>query len=257
MAEPKTPDRDDQRNSNRGQAITKFMAPVSAAWLLAVGGLLSWNIPLKDLLAHAGPLVAFAGAGLAFLAVMLTALENSIPSIYKQKMLFPGMKPPFPGRTAFTDATVKRAGLDPGKFAKRAKLLPEKQDEAWMRYYNEYRSHPTVAHFSSRHVAWRETAPLLLLLTILSVVVGALHFWLGGPDAWAGVALWGTLVGVCMALCIVSCWAGHRSNLELISAVLHRIDNEDKPAAQQSRSPISERLAGALAQGLRRRRKAD
>jgi len=236
-----TAKKEDKSPSTRAQAVTNFTVPVTIAWLLAVGGIISWGMPAQALLDNAGKIVTALGAGVAFLTVIMSAVQDVIPLALKQRLLFPfgpnlfrprHWKYTLPSYWAFSKGYMARAKLvDDDLAALRSK--PEEQDRRWASNYHAYRDRPAIVHFSTRHLAWREMVPVMILLTFSTVLVGRLLGWPGR------LSLWAYLFEACLLLLALSWLAGKRSNASLVIAVLERMRDEGDKALPAGRGPAS------------------
>jgi hypothetical protein len=234
-------DKEDKPASTRAQAVSAFTVPVTAAWLLAVAGIIGWGMPGQALIDNAGKVAAALGAGVAFLTVVLTAVQDIVSVRWKQRLLFPWgqtfgipweWKYDFPSHWAFSEWMMEKARLDDVAGCDALRISPEAQNERWGQYYQIYRDRMTVAHFSARHVAWREMVPVMLLLIVSTVIVGRLLGWQGRPTLWA------YLLEACFALLAMSWLAARRSNEALVIAVLERVRDEgETPKADHRRQP--------------------
>jgi hypothetical protein len=202
------------------QAVSQFMVPVTIAWLLAVGGLLAWNMSLTALLQRVGQVAIFAGSATAFLTVVLTLIEDAVSDKWKRKYLFPGDEQGHPSYRALDPEILDRAGVKQDRLPpalKAAKDNPAELNEIWYAFYNSHRNHPAIAHFSQRWIAWLQTAPLLAFLALLSLVVALVGpYW--GPlidrDHW----LW--LTGVTAVLAILGYLSARGVALQLVAEVV-------------------------------------
>lgn len=227
--------KDDKPASTRAQAVANFTVPVTAAWLLAVGGILTWGMAAGDLLENAGKIVAAIGGGVAFLTVILSAVQDAIPLVVKQWLLFPRRKRnkedvnrllTWPSHKAFSVSLMRKADLETVADFEALKDDPDAQNKRWRANYNAYRDRAGVAAFSARHIAWREMVPVMFLLSALTFV---LLWTLGRPDT---ICLWHYLVGACLIILALSWYAGRRSSIGLVIAVLERMRDEgDKTLA--------------------------
>ena len=237
-------DKEDKPASTRALAVSTFTVPVTAAWLLAVGGIVGWDVPAEELLKNAGGIVAALGGGIAFLTVVLSAVQDIVIVTRKQRLLFPWggsilhpsrWRYAFPSHWAFSERVMRRAKLTsvPGLDSEGLEILreaPEAQDRRWGRYYQAYRDRPGIVHFSTRHLAWRDTVPVMILLTALTVLLGRLLNWPGRPTLWA------YLIEACLVLLAMSWLAGRRSNEALVIAVLERVRDEGETPKTEPKS---------------------
>jgi hypothetical protein len=220
--------KDDKPASTRALAVANFTVPVTIAWLLAVGGILSWGTPAQGLLDNAGKVVAALGGGIAFITVILSAVQDVIPLQLKQWLLFPFGWPEdaFPSRWSFSKPLMDKAKLDEFEGVDALRLDSAAQDRRWGANYNAYRDRPGLVHFSTRHLAWRDMVPVMLLLIASTLIVGRLLHCPGR------LSLWAYLLEACTLLLALSWLAGRRSNVALVIAVLERIRDEgDKTLA--------------------------
>jgi hypothetical protein len=241
MTEPAK--KDDKSPSTRAQAVTNFTVPVTIAWLLAVGGILSWGMPAQGLLDNAGQVVAALGAGIAFVTVILSVVQDVIPLSVKQRLLYPfgrtifrpqGWKYSLPSYWAFSKKLMEKAKLQDFDGVEALRADPVAQDKRWAANYHAYRDRPGLVHFSTRHLAWNEMVPVMLLLTMSTVLLGRALGWPGRPTLWA------YLFEACLALLALSWLAGRRSSTALVIAVLERMRDEGDRAhvpPQQARRP--------------------
>jgi hypothetical protein len=218
------------------QAVSQYMAPVTIAWLLAVGGLLAWNMSLTALMQRVGQVAIFAGSATAFLTVVLTLLEDSVSDKWKRKYLFPRCKQGHPSYYALDPEILDRAAVTRDNLPatlKDAEGKPDALNQAWYAYYNAHRDHPAIAHFSQRWVAWLETAPLLAFLTLISLFVALVGpFW----GSWIDRDHWLSLTGVTAALAILGYFSARGVALQLVAEVVKQmcvpaeeLDNPDAP----------------------------
>ena len=238
-------DKEDKPASTRALAVSAFTVPVTAAWLLAAGGILSWGIPGQVLIDNAGKIVAALGGGVAFLTVVLSAVQDIVPLMRKQRLLYPKAKFAFPSYDAFSERLMTKAKLRKvpgiGGSAALARLRgdAEKQDTLWSSYYNTYASHPAVAAFSARHLAWRELLPVMLFLIAATFLIDAVSVvrWLIGCPAHP--VLWALLLVACVILFAMSWLAGRRSNVALVIVVLERVRDEgERPRTEPKTAPV-------------------
>jgi hypothetical protein len=229
--------KDDTSASTRALAVTNFTVPVTIAWLLAVGGILSWNRPAQALLDNAGQIVAALGVGIAFVTVILSAVQDVIPLQLKQWLLFPFGRPEnaLPSHWAFSDGLMKKANLDDFDGVAVLRKNPKAQHKRWSANYHVYRDRPGLVHFSTRHLAWIEMVPVLFLLLTLSLI---LRWSLGRPET---IGLWHCLAGACAMILVLSWVAGRHSSTALIVAVLEQIryDGDKSLAASDAPAPAT------------------
>jgi|SRR5947209_9875090 len=204
------------------QAVSGYMAPVTIAWLLAVGGLLAWNMSLTTLMGRVGQLVIFAGSATAFLTVVLSLIEDAIPDKWKRLYLFPRCKQGHPSYYALDPNILDRAQVTAKDVPKLQEVSgnPDALNGRWFAFYDAHRDHPAIAHFSQRTVAWLETAPLLALLASISLVVA-----LAGP-AWAPSIdrdHWLWLTGVTVALALLGYVSARGVALQLVAEVVKQM----------------------------------
>ncbi len=224
-------DKEDKPASTRAQAVTGFTVPVTAAWLLAVGGILSWGMPVEGLLENAGKIAAAVGGGVAFLTVVLSAVQDIVPLQLKTRTLFFKGEKSLPSYRAFSGGLMATEKLDFVTDLETAKADAESQNKRWSEYYDKYRDHQAVAPFSARHVAWRETAVVLVLLVLISTVfvIAVMFGWL------MHLCLWAWLLVACLILLAMSVVAGRNSSDALVIAVLERVRIDDETPKAEAR----------------------
>lgn len=226
--------KEDKSESRRDRAVTRYLVPILVAWLLAVGGLLGWTYTTSEIIALGGKLAVVASAGLAFLAVILAAVQDALPVGQKQRLLFPKREFPYPSFQAFSDPDIIDAASiadDPDGlegFEKGFPKTPKDQDKLWYAAFKRHVQKFEIAQFSARHIVWRDAVPLLVFLGGLTPFVG----W--AAQFSGGVAYWKILAGVCLGLAFV-CWlAGRSANEALVVEVLKALGQE---AAQARKAP--------------------
>ena len=225
--------------SNKGQAVANFMVPIAAAWLLAVGGLLAWHEETSELIEKAGQLAVAAAGATAFLTVILSAIQDALPVRFKQWLIFPRGRQANPSYRAFTEAMLGKAERRNYAPANLAALRddPELQNETWQKAYEKNRGHAAVAHFAQRTIAWRDTVPLLILLT---AATPALAWALGCPPPIRG---WELLTWAA-AILLVICWLGARhAATGLVVTIVKLIADEPAPAPPPPAAPKAARKA--------------
>jgi hypothetical protein len=217
--------------SHKSQAVANFMVPIMLAWLLAVGGLLSWSVSTADLLDGIGKVALFASVAVAFLTVVIAAIQDALPSTLKQWLLFPG-KHPYPSYRAFEPDMLKKAevtresipgieglGTDAGDDGN-----AEAQNSFWQEHYERHRGHAGAKHFSARHVAWMDTVPLVMLLMYATPILGRLANFSGGRLGW------GLLTIAAAVLFVTSLLAARQMSVALVAYVVKLISQEkEKP----------------------------
>ena len=114
-------DKEDKPASTRAQAVTNFTVPVTAAWLLAVAGIVGWDVSVEKVLENSGKIAAALGVGVAFLTVVLSAVQDIVPLWLKQRLLFhrgepgfsqPRATDPWPSYWAFSKRIIDKADPD-------------------------------------------------------------------------------------------------------------------------------------------------
>lgn len=211
--------------SNKGLAVANFMVPIAAAWLLAVGGLLAWHEDTSELVQKAGKLAVAAAGATAFLTVILSAIQDALPAWFKQRLLFPFAAFANPSYFAFGETMLKEAEREQYAPANLAALRadPKLQNETWQKGYEKNRAHAAVAILAQRTLAWRDTVPLLMLLT---AATPALAWALGCPQPRRG---WELLAAAAAVLLLV-CWFGARhAATGLVVSVVKLIADEPPP----------------------------
>lgn len=211
--------------SNKGLAVANFMVPIAAAWLLAVGGLLAWHEDTSDLIEKVGKLAVAAAGATAFLTVVLAAIQDALPDRFKQWLLFPRADFTNPSYFAFGETILKKAERESYGPANLAELRadPKLQNETWQKGYEKNRTHAAVAIFAQRTLAWRDTVPLLMLLT---AGTPALAWTLGCPQPRQG---WELLTAAAAVLLLV-CWLGARHAATGLVVTVVRLIADEPPA---------------------------
>ncbi|HEX4739419.1 MAG TPA: hypothetical protein VH331_17865 [Allosphingosinicella sp.] len=204
------------------QAVSQFMAPVTIAWLLAVGGLLAWNMSLTALFQRVGQLAIFAGSATAFLTVVLTLIEDAVSDKWKRKFLFPRCKQGHPSYYALDKKILDRAQVSEEQLPTltEARDRPDDLNRIWFAFYNAHREHLAIAHFSQRWIAWLQTAPLLAFLTLISLVVA-----LAGPSwgSWIDRDHWLWLTAVTAVLAVLGYASARGVALQLVAEVVKQM----------------------------------
>jgi hypothetical protein len=216
------------------QAVSAYMAPVTIAWLLAVGGLLAWNMSLTALMQRVGQVAIFAGSATAFLTVVLSLIEDAISDKWKRLYLFPRDEQGHPSYRALDADILDRADVTVDRLSMLtdARNNPAELHRRWFAYYNAHRDHVAIAHFSQRWIAWLETAPLLALLALISLAVA-----LAGPSwgPWIDRDRWLWLTGVTTALAILGYLSARGVALQLVAEVVKQmatpVETHGTPAA--------------------------
>jgi hypothetical protein len=210
------------------QAVSLYMAPVTIAWLLAVGGLLAWNLSLSDLMRQVGQVAIFAGSATAFLTVVLSLIEDAVPDKWKRKYLFPRCRQGHPSYYALSPNILDRADVHEAQLPDLVAVRkdPDELNRCWFAFYNCHRGHPAIAHFEQRWIAWLETAPLLAFLALVSLAVA-----LVGPAPLIDRGHWLWLAGVTAILAFLGYVSARGVALQLVAEVVKQMSLPPAPAA--------------------------
>jgi hypothetical protein len=155
-----------------------FLAPAAAAYSLAAGlfyrGL---EGPLFDLEALKTTAVLSLACALA---------QDIVPRSFKEAVVFWRIRERVPGHRAFR--TIKTDRYDLSQIINRKELAALPGGEQQLTFYKIYKKHqkdPTVAHCNFRYCAWRDTASLLLILSILTLPIACIiSVSIGVPLQW-------------------------------------------------------------------------
>lgn len=180
--------------SLKARAALQYMLPVALAYAalvtaLAAGEALGW------------PTFTQKTAPAALLCLICQAVQDVVPTRWKEVLVYWRLHDRLPGHRAFTEHAVGDARIPDAALARLiagADMAPREQNALWYRHYLAGRAEPQVAHENFRYLAWRDTTMLLLLLAFGSAVFGATAIlswrqtlYVGGSCALA--ALFGAL----------------------------------------------------------------
>ena len=227
--------KEDKSESRRDRAITRYLVPILVAWLLAVAGLAGWHYSTSEIVELGGKLAVVASAGLAFLAVVLAAVQDAVPVGRKQKWLFPGATHPFPSFEAFSEEMMRKARVSAAKLSSLEDFkigVPkdhESQDELWYSAFKRHEEKFAVAQFSARHIVWRDAFPLTVFLAAVTATIAMGSAVVGSP---AQTLRWLVLAIICVLVAMICGRAGQQANIGLVIEVLKALGEE----AGQARS---------------------
>lgn len=203
--------------SQKSQVVVQFLVPVAVGYLLVCVFLLKGALPTTgQMWDHA------AAAGIV--AVAATLVQDLVPKPVKEVLIFWRLRNRLPGHRCFSGKSLADRRISPDKIpdvADLTALSPADQNNAWYAQYRQVSEQPAVSHYSFRYLAWRDTATLLALLTVISLPL-MLSFESAG--AWTRAAI---LTGGCASLCILSITAARLASRELIVSVLMTLGSGD------------------------------
>ncbi len=227
---PPPPPKPPAADTHKGQAVANFMLPIAASWLLAVAGLLAWNDSGSALLGKVGKVAVAAAAATALLTVILAAIQDALPARFKQRLLFLRWNNANPSFRAFEAAMLKKAERELPANLAHLPGHPARQNAEWQKAYERNRAHVAVAHLAQRTIAWRDTVPLLFLLTAGTV---GLAWALGCPRPVEG---WMILTAAC-AIMLLVCWSAAVQAATGLVVTVVRLLADEPPAAAPAPPP--------------------
>ncbi len=162
----------------KAKTAALFMVPAATAYTLGAGyffkgdsqAFLDWTV-LKN-----AAILAIAGA----------LVQDIVPRNLKEVLVFFRISDRLPGCRAFQQRTSDRFDLSRiTNLSELESLSGEAQQQLFYRVYCKHRENETVAARSFRFIAWRDTATLLVLLSVVTIPVASLS----GFEQWIGPSI--------------------------------------------------------------------
>lgn len=145
----------------KAKIVSLFMVPAVAVYSIAAGFFYrGTNAILLDLEALKTT---------AVMSLLCALAQDIIPRSFKEAVVFLRIRDRIPGYRAFKKQRTDRYDLS--KITNRETLAGASGAEQQRVFYEVYKKHrgdPTVAQYSFRYCAWRDTAALFLCLAILT-----------------------------------------------------------------------------------------
>jgi hypothetical protein len=153
--------------SQKTQAVVQFLVPICLGYLATVVFLSRGAVPTT------GQLWDHATVA-AVIAVAATLFQDLIPKPVKEWLVFYRLRDRLPGHRCFTDAALNNPRIEKTRLADLdhlTSLTADGQNKAWYRFYKTVSAQPAIRHYSFRYLAWRDSATVLLGLSLATVGV--------------------------------------------------------------------------------------
>lgn len=156
--------------SQKTRAVVQYLTPAAILYFISAGLLLSGTLP------RSSDLIKYVG-GAAGLSLILTLSQDLVPKPFKEFLVFWRINARLPGHRAFSPVFQKPDRYDISKISNVIELQeasPAKQQNIFYGLYKKHSKEMRVEHYSFRYIAWRDTACLVFLLSVLTLPIAAI-----------------------------------------------------------------------------------